>query len=75
MIEKLLIDRYAHACSCRRCISDITALALNFLPPHYYVATDKERDREIGSPWLMIETSVEEAINIVLEHPSHSGRR
>jgi hypothetical protein len=73
MIEKLLMERHPHACSCPRCISDITALALNFLPPHYYV--ERGEDRVAGSPWLMVETAVEEAINIVREHPSHCGRR
>ena len=39
VIEKLLKerDRQSTCCSCQSCINDIAAIALNFLPPHYYV--------------------------------------
>jgi competence protein ComFB len=69
VMEKCLKERYGHMCTCPRCISDIVALALNYLPPHYYVETDEER--EVGSPWVMVETAVFEAIERVKENPKH----
>lgn len=69
IMEKFLEERYRNGCSCPRCLSDITALALNYLPPHYYAKTDD--DKEIGSPWVMVETAVLEAMDKVLEHPHH----
>jgi competence protein ComFB len=76
IIHEFLHERYRHVCSCPRCISDIAALALNYLPPHYYV--EDQKDMEVGSPWVMVETAVVEAIERVIEHPSHpqeAGRR
>ena len=50
-------------------MNDIAAIALNYLPPHYYV--EKEENKEIGSPWVMVETAVVEAIDRVIEKPNH----
>lgn len=61
-------DRYV-VCRCERCISDITALALNYLPPHYYV--DAGRGGDIGSPSVMVENAVIEAIETVGKNPRH----
>ena len=61
-------DRYA-VCRCEKCISDITALALNRLPPHYYV--DAGRGGEIGSPLVMVESAVHEAMETVGKNPRH----
>jgi hypothetical protein len=47
----------------------MAAIALNYLPPHYYV--DMQEKREIGSPWVMVETAVVEAIDRVSEKPNH----
>jgi len=69
IMEKFLKERYPSTCNCPRCISDITAIALNLLPPHYYV--DSTVEGEPGSPWVMIETAVVEAIDRVSEHPNH----
>jgi hypothetical protein len=66
-MNRFLQDRYRGVCSCPRCRSDITAIALNYLPPHYYVESVPEQ--EMGSPWIMVETAVLEAIEIVLERP------
>jgi len=66
--KKLHSDRPA-ACRCVKCISDITALALNCLPPHYYV--DPGRGGEIGSPLVMVESAVSEAIETVVKNPRH----
>lgn len=61
-------DRYV-VCRCERCISDITALALNYLPPRYYV--EAGRGGEIGSPQVMIQSAVHEAIESVGKNPRH----
>jgi len=69
VVDKFLVDRYQNVCTCPRCMSDIVAIALNYLPPHYIVAT--ETGKEFGSPWVMVETAVAEAIDRVMENPNH----
>ncbi len=69
VMEKLLQERYSGLCSCPRCVSDIAAIALNYLPPHYVV--ESEGEKECGSPWVMVETAVTEAIDKVIENPNH----
>jgi hypothetical protein len=54
-------------------MSDIAAMALNYLPPHYIV--DPNDGKEAGSPWVMIETAVTEAIDRVMENPNHPRLR
>ncbi len=74
--EKFLNEKYQSVCNCSRCVCDITAIALNYLPPHYYV-DHLSPEKEIGSPWVMVETAVVEAIDRVAEnpnHPSHCAR-
>ena len=69
VIEQVLREESRDLCSCQRCMNDVAALALNYLPPHYYVEQDGKR--ELGSPWLMVETAVREAIERVKELPHH----
>ncbi len=69
VMDKYLKERYTSACICPRCVSDIAAIALNYLPPHYYVDINAEKD--MGSPWVMVETAVIEAIDRVMENPNH----
>jgi len=69
VMGKLMKERYGNVCSCPRCVSDIAAIALNYLPPHYYV--DLREPKEMGSPWVMVETAVIEAIDRVSENPNH----
>lgn len=69
VMDKYLNERYRNVCGCQRCLNDIAAIALNYLPPHYYVEMDP--DREIGSPWVMVESAVAEAIDRVKENPNH----
>ena len=69
VLDKLLTERYRNVCGCQRCLDDIAAIALNYLPPHYYVDVINA-EKEIGSPWVMVETAVVEAIDRVLENPS-----
>jgi len=69
VVDKFLVDRYQNVCNCHRCTCDIVAIALNYLPPHYIVETDTEK--QFGSPWVMVETAVAEAIDRVMENPNH----
>jgi len=68
-MEKFLHERDQNVCCCPRCMSDIAAIALNYLPPHY--VADSERGKEFGSPWVMVETAVSEAIDRVKDNPNH----
>jgi len=69
VMAKFLAERYNESCDCPRCRCDIAAIALNYLPPHYIVETAAGRD--YGSPWVMVETAVTEAIDRVMENPNH----
>ena len=69
VMDKLLKERYKNSCSCPRCLNDIAAIALNYLPPHYIVEYDGSK--EFGSPWVMVESAVTEAIDRVMENPNH----
>jgi competence protein ComFB len=69
VMERYLKEQYRNVCTCPRCVNDIAAIALNYLPPHYYV--DLDANKEIGSPWVMVETAVTEAIDRVMENPNH----
>ena len=69
VMNKFLQERYRDFCVCPRCMSDIAAIALNYLPPHYVVEHDEKA--EFGSPWVMVETAVTEAIDRVNENPNH----
>ncbi len=73
VMEKFLKERSHNICSCPRCMNDIAAIALNFLPPHYFVITNGAN--AVGSPWVMIETAVVEAIDRVSEKPNHSHKK
>ena len=72
VLSEIIQDNRYRVCRCERCASDIVALALNYLPPHYYV--DASRGGNIGSPMVMIESAVFEAIEIVGKHPRHEKR-
>lgn len=69
VMDKFLNERYQKVCTCHRCMSDIVAIALNYLPPHYIV--EGKNGKEYGSPWVMVETAVTEAIDRVVENPNH----
>lgn len=69
LVERFTPDNRYEFCRCERCLSDIIALALNYLPPHYYV--DADMGSEIGSPWVMIEGAVIEAMDTVGKNPRH----
>lgn len=69
VLERFVKDNRYAVCRCEKCISDMTALALNYLPPHYYV--DESRASNIGSPLVMVESAVIEAMETVGKNPRH----
>ena len=69
VLSKVIQDHRYQVCRCERCLNDIAALALNYLPPHYYV--DASRGGDIGSPFIMIESAVLEAMEMVGNNPRH----
>jgi competence protein ComFB len=73
VMDRFLSERYQGICMCSRCMSDIAAIALNYLPPHYVV--EGNNGKEYGSPWVMVETAVSEAIDRVMENPNHPRER
>lgn len=65
------------ACRCEECKSDIAAIALNNLKPHYY-STDKgflfSKLKAVASQDLTdIISEVAAAADVVKGHPRHSG--
>ena len=63
-----VVDRYRSDCvfacpSSEKCKGSIIAAALNTLPTHYYV--DESRQRAVGSPWVLVESAVAEALETV----------
>lgn len=69
VLERLVHDDRYGMCRCQHCCNDIAALALNYLPPHYYV--DAGRGGDIGSPLVMVESAVLEAAERVRMNPHH----
>ena len=70
-IDKMLSES-ARYCRCNRCRQDAAALALNTLPPHYYITTSQTNGDELGSPWVLIEVAAREALEKVSLTPHHS---
>ncbi len=70
-IDKVLSET-ERFCTCQQCRLDAAALALNTLPPHYYVKMDGPgRAEELGSPWILIEMAVRESMARVNVFPHH----
>jgi hypothetical protein len=69
-IDKMLSESDAY-CRCGRCRMDVAALALNTLPPHYFVAPSHVKQPEVGSPWILIEMAVREAMVSIRSFPNH----
>ena len=70
-IDKLLSDNGGRYCVCHRCRIDAAALALNTLPPHYFVDPGNYKTMDLGSPWILIEVAVREAMEKVTLFPHH----
>ena len=71
VLDRFLQDNRYSFCRCEKCISDVAALALNYLPPHYYV--DAGSGGDIGSPSVMVEHAVLEAMDLVGKNPRHQN--
>ena len=70
-IDKVLSET-ERFCPCHQCRLDVAALALNTLPPHYFVKSDGPgRAEELGSPWILIEMAVRESMARVSLFPHH----
>ena len=69
-IDKMVSENEKY-CRCHRCRLDISAMALNTLPPHYYVDSGIDDDKDTGSPWLLIEVAVRESMEKVFNLPHH----
>jgi competence protein ComFB len=70
-IDKVLSESEKF-CPCHQCRLDAAALALNTLPPHYFVKSDGPgRAEELGSPWILIEMAVRESMARVCVFPHH----
>ena len=74
IIMDVLVD--INACKCEKCIMDITAYALNNLPPKYIVSEKGELYSRIDSLKQQFEVDVISAITkaavIVKRNPRHS---
>ncbi len=70
-IDKILSETSRY-CPCHRCRLDAAAIALNTLPPHYYVSAPNNDPRNLGSPWILIEVAVREAMDSVRLSPRHA---
>ncbi|KJS17539.1 MAG: competence protein ComFB [Peptococcaceae bacterium BRH_c4b] len=68
-------QRIGPVCTCQRCLDDVIALTLNYLPPHY-VASEKGTIitgvdyQQIGGR-TEIFTQICHAIRVVSENPRH----
>ena len=69
-IDKVLSED-SRFCRCKRCRMDAAALALNTLPPHYYFVDRNTENKELGSPWILIEMAVRHSMERVLVFPHH----
>ncbi len=73
VVNRHLDESRIEGCACDRCVDAIIALALNCLPPHYHVSRDAADD--IGSPWIMVENAVDEAVERLREYPNRRCRK
>ncbi|MDD2574330.1 MAG: late competence development ComFB family protein [Bacillota bacterium] len=62
-------------CKCEKCLSDIAAIALNRLTPHYVVSEKGEVYSKVLNMSIQFEadvtTTIMEAIDIVSKNPRH----
>lgn len=58
-------------CHCIRCRLDATAIALNSLPPRYFITPTSMDIDDLASSWLMVEVSILQAMERVSQYPHH----
>jgi len=70
-----VLKSFPNVCNCEKCVSDIKAIALNKLKPHYVVTEKGKLYSKLDSFVLQNETDVVkaiiEAIIIVSSNPKH----
>ncbi|NLZ90682.1 MAG: late competence development ComFB family protein [Clostridiales bacterium] len=70
-----LVKERADICKCEKCLSDIAAIALNRLPPHYVVSEKGEVYSKVLNMSIQFEadvtTAILEAIERVSKNPRH----
>jgi len=70
-----IIDQHKMVCGCERCKYDIVALALNYLPPRYFVSHKGETYSRVKSLEQQFQvdvvTAVSNAVKIVNSDPHH----
>lgn len=73
-----VLEKYKNICTCEKCRYDIAALALNFLPPRYFVTSQGEtyaRTKSLEQQFnIDILTAISHAVKIVTSHPHHDGK-
>jgi competence protein ComFB len=72
-IDKILSENPGY-CKCHRCRMDAAALALNTLPPHYFINPSHSKAQDLGSPWVLIEMAVLESMDRVNKYPHHTPK-
>jgi hypothetical protein len=72
VVERIQSGCFFPCPSREKCKSSIIAAALNTLPTHYYV--DESRQRAVGSPWVLVESAVVEAMGSVCHRPDSRKR-
>ncbi|HOC08962.1 MAG: late competence development ComFB family protein [Clostridiales bacterium] len=74
LLYNLVKDR-ENVCKCEKCLSDIAAIALNRLPPHYVVSEKGEVYSKVLNMSIQFEadvtTAILEAIERVSKNPRH----
>ena len=74
LLYNLVKDR-EYVCKCEKCLSDIAAIALNRLPPHYVVSEKGEVYSKVLNMSIQFEadvtTAILEAIERVSKNPRH----
>jgi competence protein ComFB len=62
-------------CKCEKCLSDVAAIALNRLKPHYVVSEKGEVYSKVLNMSIQFEadatTAITEAVEIVKKNPRH----
>jgi len=72
-----VMERVPAACRCEKCRHDVAALALNFLPPRYFVTDKGEMYSRVKALEVQFDidviTAITNAIKIVNAQPHHGN--
>ncbi len=70
VMEHLLIE-YPQLCRCARCRMDLMNIAINNLPPRYFITPPPLSIEELAYSWFTVEAAVRKALNRLFLHPHH----